>query len=126
MSLVTDAYSRKIVGHHVHETLHTESVIKPMEKAVNERRSSLPLIHHSDRGAQYCSELYQRLHAKHDVRCSVTDGYDCYQNALAERINGILKIELLLWRPKNLAEAVKMVNESVLIYNRERAHLSLK
>ena len=126
VSLVTDAYSRKIVGHHVHESLHTESVIKAMEKAVGERRSTLPLIHHSDRGAQYCSELYQRLHASHGVRCSMTDGYDCYQNALAERINGILKTEFLLYRPKNLADAVKMVDESVLIYNGERPHLSLK
>lgn len=126
VSLVTDAYSRKIVGHHVHESLHTDSVIKAMEKAVRARRTTLPLIHHSDRGAQYCSELYQRLHAKHGVRCSMTDGYDCYQNALAERVNGILKNELLLHRPKNLADAVKMVDESVLIYNGERPHLSLK
>ena len=126
VSLVTDAYSRKIVGHHVHESLHTNSVIKAMEKAVSERRSTLPLIHHSDRGVQYCSEVYQRLHASHGVRCSMTDGYDCYQNALAERVNGILKTEFLLHRPKNLADAVKMVDESVLIYNGERPHLSLK
>lgn len=51
---------------------------------------------------------------------------DCYQNALAERINGILKTEFLLYRPKNLADAVKMVDESVLIYNGERPHMSLK
>ncbi|TYK53833.1 integrase core domain-containing protein, partial [Pseudomonas synxantha] len=101
-------------------------VVKAMEKAVGERRSTLPLIHHSDRGAQYCSERYQRLHASHGIRCSMTDGYDCYQNALAERINGILKTEFLLYRPKNLADAVKMVDESVLIYNGERPHLSLK
>ncbi len=56
----------------------------------------------------------------------MTDGYDCYQNALAERINGILKTEFLLYRPKNLAEAVKTVDESVLIYNGEPLHLSLK
>ncbi len=56
----------------------------------------------------------------------MTDGYDCYQNALAERINGILKTEFLLYRPKNLADAVKMVGESVLIYNGERPHMSLK
>lgn len=126
VSLVTDAYSRKIVGHHVHESLHTDSVIKAMEKAISERRSTLPLLHHSDRGAQYCSEAYQRLHANHGVRCSMTDGYDCYQNALAERVNGILKTEFLLHRPNNLADAVKMVDESVLIYNEERPHLALK
>jgi putative transposase len=126
VSLVTDAYSRKIVGHHVHESLHTASVIKALQKAVSERETKQPLIHHSDRGAQYCSDLYQRLHAKHGIRCSMTDGYDCYQNAMAERVNGILKTEFLLHRPKNLADAVKMVDESVLIYNEERPHLALK
>lgn len=126
LSLVTDAFSRKIVGHHVHESLHTDSVIKAMAKAVGERQTQQPLVHHSDRGVQYCSALYQKLHAKHDITCSMTDGYDCYQNALAERVNGILKMEFLLHRPKDLAEARTMVRESVQIYNGERPHLSLK
>jgi putative transposase len=126
LSLITDAFSRKIVGHHVHESLHTDSVIKAMTKAVAERTTQQRLVHHSDRGAQYCSELYQNLHMKHGITCSMTDGYDCYQNALAERVNGILKMEFLLHRPKGLAEARKMVRESVLIYNRERPHLALK
>ncbi|QJI33576.1 IS3 family transposase [Pseudomonas sp. ADAK13] len=126
VSLITDAYSRKIVGHHVHGSLHTESVVKALQKAVSQRKSNQPLIHHSDRGAQYCSDLYQRMHTRHGIRCSMTDGYDCYQNAMAERINGILKTEFLLHRPKDLADAVKMVDESVQIYNRERPHLSLK
>jgi putative transposase len=126
VSLVTDAYSRKIVGHHVHETLHAESVIQAMSKALRGRTSNQPLIHHSDRGSQYCSDLYQKLHAKHGIQCSMTDGYDCYQNALAERVNGILKTEFLLHRPKDLAEAIQMVEESVNIYNNRRPHLSLK
>lgn len=126
LSLVTDAYSRKIVGHHVHETLHTESVLKALKKAVGERKTDQRLVHHSDRGAQYCSDLYQRLHIKHGIICSMTDGYDCYQNAMAERVNGILKMEFLLQRPKNIAEARKMVDESVGIYNEERPHLALK
>ncbi|WP_299833813.1 IS3 family transposase [Pseudomonas sp.] len=126
LSLVTDAYSRKIVGYHVHETLHTESVIKAFKNALDERKTTQPLVHHSDRGAQYCSDLYQRAHRKHEITCSMTDGYDCYQNALAERVNGILKMEFLLHRPKNLEEAAKMVDESVRIYNAERPHLALK
>jgi putative transposase len=73
-----------------------------------------------------CSDLYQQLHIKHGITCSITDGYDCYQNALVERVNGILKMEFLLHRPKDLADAQKMVAESVLIYNQERPHLSLK
>jgi putative transposase len=126
LSLITDIFSRKIVGHHVHESLHTESVIKALKKAIGERRTQQPLVHHSDRGVQYCSDLYQQLHIKHGITCSMTDGYDCYQNALAERVNGILKMEFLLHRPKDLAEARRMVDESVLIYNQERPHLSLK
>jgi len=126
LSLITDAYSRKIVGHHVHPSLHTNSVIQAMEKALRRRKTDQPLIHHSDRGIQYCSEAYQLLHKKHGVRCSMTDGYDCYQNALAERVNGILKTELLLVRPKNLMEASRMVDESVRLYNTKRPHLSLQ
>ncbi|MBS0344094.1 MAG: transposase, partial [Proteobacteria bacterium] len=69
---------------------------------------------------------YQALHQRHGVVCSMTDGYDCYQNALAERINGILKNEFLLSRPGDLAQARRMVEQSVQIYNCERPHLSLK
>ena len=75
---------------------------------------------------QYCSEKYQSLHKQHGVECSMTDGYDCYQNALAERINGILKNEYLLHKPTDIKEAIKMVAESVDIYNTKRPHLALK
>ncbi|WP_392400341.1 IS3 family transposase [Aeromonas salmonicida] len=126
LSLVTDAYSRKIVGHHVHEGMHAESVAMAFKKALKQRRSSGELIHHSDRGVQYCSGLYQSLHERYGVRCSMTDGYDCYQNALAERVNGILKGELLLQSPQDLAQAREMVREAVDIYNVERPHHALK
>ena len=79
-----------------------------------------------DRGILYCSALYQSVHEKYGLTCSMTDGYDCYQNALAERVNGILKNELLLTRPADLEQAMKMVAESVKIYNGQRPHLSLK
>jgi len=124
LSLVTDAYSRKIVGWHVHDNLQTEGVRKALEMALRQRQSTLPLIHHSDRGIQYCAESYQQLHQRHGIRCSMTEGYDCYQNALAERVNGILKGELLLHRPADLPQARRMVKESVTIYNHERPHLS--
>lgn len=126
LSLVTDAYSRKIVGYHVHPTLQTEEVAIAFKKALKQRQSKLPLIHHSDRGIQYCSSLYQDIHIKNGITCSMTDGYDCYQNALAERVNGILKGEFLLSKPANLEEAKKMVDESVQIYNQKRLHLSLE
>ena len=126
LSLVTDAYSRKIVGWQVHDSLQTEGVRKALEMALRGRQSRLPLIHHSDRGIQYCAEPYQALHHRHGIRCSMTDGYDCYQNALAERVNGILKGEFLLQRPQDLQQAWCMVEQSIAIYNRERPHLSLK
>jgi putative transposase len=126
LSLVTDAYSRKIVGHHVHDSLRTQQVSQALEIALKHRQSCQRLIHHSDRGIQYCSDDYQAIHREHGLTCFMTDGYDCYQNALAERINGILKGEFLLQRPADLVQARRMVEESVGIYNLERPHFSLQ
>jgi len=126
LSLVTDVWSRKIVGYHVHDSLQTEQVSEALKMALRGRTTRQPLIHHSDRGIQYCSAYYQQLHQRHGLTCSMTDGYDCYQNALAERINGILKTELLLQRPTDLDQAARMVRQSVQIYNEERPHHSLK
>lgn len=126
VSMVTDAWSRKIVGYHVHESLHTRHVAAALKMALVSRRIASALIHHSDRGIQYCSTEYQALHQRHGVICSMTDGYDCYQNALAERVNGILKLEYLLVKPEDIGQARKMVRESVEIYNTRRPHLSLK
>lgn len=94
LSLVTDAYSRKIVGYHVHDSLHTAEISQALKMALKGRQGSRPLIHHSDRGIQYCAHEYQAIHQKYGLICSMTDGYDCYQNALAERVNGILKQDL--------------------------------
>ena len=126
LSLVTDAYSRKIVGWHVHDSLQTEPVAQALKMALRTRQSQQRLVHHSDRGIKYCSSYYQGIHQRHGLACSMTDGYDCYQNALAERVNGILKGELLLQRPADLEQTRRMVHESVQIYNAERPHLALK
>jgi putative transposase len=126
LSLVTDAYSRKIVGHHVHDSLQAEQVGEALKKALRTRLTNQALVHHSDRGIQYCSGYYQEIHRRHGLRCSMTDGYDCYQNALAERINGILKGEFLLQRPADLQQAAKMVEQAVYIYNHERPHMALQ
>lgn len=126
LSLVTDAHSRKIVGWHVHDSLQTEEVAQAMKMALRSRHTRQRLVHHSDRGIQYCSNYYQELHRRHGVTCSMTDGYDCYQNAMAERVNGILKTEFLLQPAADLRQARQMVQESVQIYNCERLHLSLK
>jgi len=126
LSLVTDAYSRKIVGYQVDDNLRTSSVKQALVNALKTRMKHTALVHHSDRGIQYCSYEYQALHEKHGITCSMTDGYDCYQNALAERINGILKNEYLVVKPNNLEEARKMVEQSVVIYNQRRPHTALK
>lgn len=97
-----------------------------MKMAMAGRRNHQRLVHHSDRGIQYCSTYYQALHQRHGVTCPMTDGYDCYQNALAERVNGIMKTEFLLQRPADLAQARRMVEQLVRIYNCEQPHLSLK
>jgi putative transposase len=126
LSLVTDAFSRKIVGHHVHDSLHTAQVAKAFERAIQGRQTQQRLIHHSDRGVQYCSGEYQAIHAANGVTCSMTDGYDCYQNALAERVNGILKQEFLLGTLNDLEQASKIIDESIETYNSLRPHLSLQ
>jgi len=125
LSLVTDAFSRRIVGHHLSRDMKTKNVIKAMEMAIAARVSKKPLVHHSDRGVQYCSEQYQVLLKAHGITPSTTDGYDCYQNALAERINGILKQEFLLYKCKTFSELEQLVGQSINIYNSLRPHFSL-
>lgn len=125
LSLVTDAYTRKIMGYEVSREMKAGDIVKALKMAIGARQTSHPLIHHSDRGLQYCSSEYQRVLSTNDIRPSMTDGYDCYQNALAERVNGILKQEFLLYRSKSFNELKVLVEQSVTIYNRLRPHLSL-
>jgi len=125
VSLITDAYSRKIVGYSVDDNMQTKAVKQAFIRALKERRNQDSLIHHSDRGSQYCSKEYQDLHSRHKIVCSMTDGYDCYQNALAERVNGILKDEFLIYRCNTFDELQQLIKESVEVYNSKRPHLSL-
>lgn len=126
LSLVTDAYSRKIVGAHVHSSLHTAGCLAALAQAVRQAgAASVGCVHHSDRGSQYASDAYQAALNKAKLRCSMTDGYDCYQNALAERVNGILKDEFLFGLPDDLAQARLLVQQAVHLYNEERPHLAL-
>ncbi len=126
LSLVTDAASRKIMGYHLSEDLRTEGVMEALKMAIKNRVNKGSLIHHSDRGLQYCSSDYQQLLQENGITTSMTDGYDCYQNALAERINGILKNEFLLDTYQDIDQARKVIEQSVDIYNSKRPHLSLK
>ena len=125
LSLVTDAFSRKIVGYHLSDEMKAADVVKALNMTIRNRQYTHHAIHHSDRGLQYCSALYQSVLEQNDISPSMTDGYDCYQNALAERINGILKQEFLVYRCNTLDELRTLVSESIRIYNEMRPHLSL-
>lgn len=125
LSLVTDAYSRKIMGYNLSDNMNSENVLKALNLAVRQRNYSWQLVHHSDRGLQYAAELYQNKLRKEDILPSMTDGYDCYQNALAERINGILKEEFLYYNCNDFYELESLVIESIDTYNNKRPHLSL-
>jgi len=126
LSLVTDAFSRKIMGYQVSNNLNTENMLSALKMAIRNRETQLPLIHHSDRGLQYCAAMYQDHLKTNAIKPSMTDGYDCYQNALAERINGILKQEFFIEPCNNIHELKRLVKESVQTYNKLRPHLSLK
>ncbi|GEM_PF-1027003 len=110
----------------MHDTLHTEQVAQALQMALKGRKTRQQLVRHSDSGIQYCSDYYQKIHANHGVTRSMTDGHDCYQNAMAERVNGNLKGEFLLYRPRDLAQGRQMVAESLVVHNAERPHLLLK
>lgn len=126
LSLVTDAYSRRIMGYQLSEDLSAEQAVQTLKMAVRERLTQKALIHHSDRGLQYASAVYQTELAKNKIKPSMTDGYDCYQNALAERVNGILKEEFLLYHCQSKEELELLVKESIETYNQDRPHLSLQ
>lgn len=124
LSLITDAYSRKIVGYNLEDTLATEGCIKALKMALTGRtkgRSSL--IHHSDRGIQYCSSVYVELLRNCEIAISMTQNGDPYENAIAERVNGILKDEFNLYQVfANIHHAHSVVQESIHSYNNERPH----
>lgn len=124
LSLVTDAYSRKIVGYHLSERLSANGCVAALKMALKNNRQREGLIHHSDRGLQYHSTAYVELLAP-DVRISMTEKSDPLENAIAERVNGILKDELLKRRFAGFAEARQQVAQAVKTYNHLRPHLSV-
>ena len=125
--LIMDMYSRKIVGYHVSHSLAFEGALQALRMALKQRPDGQPLIHHSDRGLQYCCDDYIGLLKKHGVDISMTEDNHVYENAFAERLNGILKSEFFLNRQFPTLQTVRrVVAESVDIYNKERLHLNLK
>jgi len=125
-ALITDAYSRKIVGAHIGDSLESEGCLRALEKALNALPTDKHPIHHSDRGCQYCCHAYvERLQGR-ELPISMTEIMHCYENAMAERVNGILKQEYELegtFRTK--AQAMKAFEQAVWLYNNRRPHLKL-
>lgn len=125
LSLITDAYSRKIMGYALLDNLSTKGPLEALEMALRNRRYQHPLIHHSDRGLQYCSEEYTDKLRLNNIKISMTENGDPYRNAIAERVNGILKHEFLLIEGYiSHLQALKSIKESIGIYNERRPHLS--
>jgi putative transposase len=126
LSLITDAYSKKIVGYNVSDNLNTESSLAALKAAIKQRKNKqIPLIHHSDRGLQYCANDYQKTLKRNDIQPSMTQNSDPYENAVAERVNGILKQEFNIDKfNKDLNIMKQIVKESIEIYNEKRPHYS--
>lgn len=126
LSLITDAYSRKIVGYHLSQHLKAQSCIIALDKAVTAmQQKQNNLIHHSDRGIQYCCEQYVTRLLQNDIKISMTQNGSPYENAIAERINGILKSELGLDKTfASYSEAIAPTHRAIDTYNRLRPHMS--
>ena len=124
--LVTDAYTRVILGYHVSKDLGHHSAVIALENAVRWLDNPTGMIHHSDRGCQYCCHEYLARLKGYGIVSSMTDADHCYQNAIAERVNGILKDEFNLDAVfRNFEELRAAVARSIMVYNTKRTHWSL-
>jgi len=125
-ALITDAYSRKIVGAHIGDSLEAEGCLLALDEALRALPAGKQPIHHSDRGCQYCCHEYvERLQAR-GLAISMTQVMHCYENAQAERVNGILKQEYELDRRfRTKAQARVAFEQAVWLYNHRRPHLRL-
>jgi len=125
LSLITDAYSRKIVGFYLSLDLSAEGCIRALKMALKDNPVLGRLIHHSDRGSQYCCSDYVKILNDNFIKISMTQNGDPRENAIAERVNGILKDELLEKIHLNYKEAIKAVSKAISIYNHQRPHGSI-
>ncbi len=130
ISFITDAYSHKVVGYNVAKTLEAIESVQALKMALSglsmEPDGHFQLIHHSDRGAQYCCFEYVKLLKENNIQISMTENGDPLENALAERLNGILKDEYLNDNlVKSIEEASKVLSRSVSLYNEDRPHMSI-
>jgi len=126
LSLVTDLYSRKILGYELSRSLDTSSSIRALDRALEGKEALSGIIHHSDRGTQYCSHEYTEKLQSKGMQISMSSKGNPYENAVAERINGILKQEYLLGQMYSTrTELEKAVKEAINSYNNKRPHISL-
>lgn len=124
--LITDAYSRKIVGWELSNSLGLAGAIQALKRALKQCPASNGLIHHSDRGFQYCSHEYVNILKARGIKISMSEAGNCYENAMAERVNGILKGEYGLEDTyRDEKEARQAVKEGINAYNEQRPHWSL-
>lgn len=126
LSLITDAYSRKIMGYCFRTDMSAQGCVEALQMAIaNRQYPDLPLIHHSDRGSQYCSSLYIELLVSNNIAISMTENGDPYENALAERMNGIIKSEFNLYESQAGFEVTyQKIRAAITAYNEERPHSS--
>lgn len=126
LALITDLYSRKIVGHDFSDSLNLEGSLRALKMSLKGKCNMEKLIHHSDRGLQYCSNVYTELLTAHKIQISMSEKGNPYENAVAERVNGILKGEFLLSETfKSKALAKQAVQEAIDTYNEYRPHMSI-
>ena len=125
LSVITDAWSHKITGWYLCDDYSVQGPLKALKMALKENKNREGLIHHSDRGVQYCSKEYVTILKKKKIKISMTENGDPYENALAERVNGIIKGEYLEKRYADDQTANKDVKSSIFLYNKERLHLSI-
>ncbi len=125
LSLITDAYSRKIMGYNFRNDLAAEGCIEALKMALNNRVYNDRIIHHSDRGSQYCSHQYVNLLLQNKIAISMTENGDPYENALAERMNGIIKTEFNLYNSQlGFEQTRNLITKSINAYNQLRPHAS--
>jgi putative transposase len=126
LALITDMYSRKIVGYDLSDSLELGGCVRALNKAIYQAKDINGLIHHSDRGIQYCSNVYTQILKRKKINISMTEENHCYENALAERVNGILKDEFYLDQVfTNTQHAKRAAKNAINLYNEIRLHLSL-
>lgn len=126
LALLTDMYSRKIVGYDLSDSLELTGCVRALKKALYHNKGLKNLTHHSDRGIQYCSNVYTQILKRKKIDISMTEENHCYENAMAERVNGILKDEFYLDQTfASAEEAKKATKNAIKLYNSERLHLSL-